>query len=79
MEQFCKIFFNIEELTCTVNKRNDLLFLLSRLSKLSILNVSIFSVDHPKRFSCWLKHEAEKVKITFNLKNDDCNMRSVCI
>ena len=39
MNQFCKVFSNIEQFKCTINQRTFLFFLLKHLSKLSYMNI----------------------------------------
>jgi hypothetical protein len=48
MSPFCEIFSNLEQLTCTINHRDFLLYLLMHLPKLSRLNVysSVFNLEN---------------------------------
>ncbi|CAF1201612.1 unnamed protein product [Rotaria sordida] len=66
IEQFCKIFSNIEQLKCNITQLDDLLFLLNNLSKLSILKVSDTSTN---KFIYKFKDEASKLNIVYYLRS----------
>jgi hypothetical protein len=56
INQFCKVFSNLEQLTCTIRERHDLLFLLQHLSKLRFINVHSESSTFRDDIS-WLEEE----------------------
>jgi hypothetical protein len=60
IEEFCKIFSNLEQLTCQINHLNQLLIFLNQTSKLSLITVFLSSVDNVEE---WF----ENVSIEFNL------------
>ncbi|CAF4006939.1 unnamed protein product [Rotaria sordida] len=76
IEQFCKIFSNIEQLKCNITQLDDLLFLLNNLSKLSILKVSDTSTN---KFIYKFKDEASKLNIVYYLRSyNDNSYDKIC-
>ena len=71
IEQFCRIFSNIEQLKCNINQSNDILFLLNHLSKLSILKIYLSLSDNEQSFYTWLKEESHKLNFMFHVNSDD--------
>jgi hypothetical protein len=71
LEKFCKIFSNLEQLICHINRDSDLLFLLTHLSKLSMMKILLPVSFNRERFTPWLKDEAEKLNLTIYIDLDD--------
>ncbi len=63
-EEFCKIFSNIEELTCHISETRYLLLLLKLLPNLSIMKVTFKCHDDPIDLSC-IEDETHKRNVLF--------------
>ena len=69
MKKFCKIFSNIEQLTCYVIQSNDIFFLINHLSKLSTINVYLPSLDDHDYFSVLFEEELCRLNFIFRMKS----------
>jgi len=65
-KEFCKVFSNIEQLSCTINEPCYLLLLLKRLLNLSMLKIYFLS-DSPVDLSS-VKDEIHKVNGLFHIE-----------
>jgi hypothetical protein len=63
LERFCQIFSNIEQLSFHHSQLNDLLFVFNKLSKLSIVKISLLKTVSSKYFTNWF--ETKKRESTF--------------
>ncbi|CAF1494892.1 unnamed protein product [Adineta steineri] len=71
IEEFCKIFSNIEELKCNIDQQNDLLFLLKHLPKLSILKAYLWKINDHDYFYSWFKKQTNKLNLLFDVNYID--------
>ncbi|CAM4822986.1 unnamed protein product [Rotaria magnacalcarata] len=71
LEKFCKIFSNVEELKCNIDRMTDLLFLLKHLSKLTNLKAYLWSVNDYDYFHSWFKNQTCRLNILFDMKYMD--------
>jgi hypothetical protein len=71
LEDFCKIFSNIEQLKCNIDQANDLLFLLKHSPKLTILKAYLWSIKDHDYFYSWFKKETSKLNLLFDIKYVD--------
>jgi hypothetical protein len=71
LEQFCKIFSNLEQLICHINRDSDLLFLLTHLPKLSMMKILLSALSDREHFTRWLKDETQKLNLTIHIELDD--------
>jgi hypothetical protein len=62
LNQFCKVFINIEQLTCQIHQRDTLLFLLQHLPKLFFLKFHSQTSTFRNEIS-WLEDELQKLGI----------------
>ncbi|CAF1567497.1 unnamed protein product [Didymodactylos carnosus] len=79
IEQFCKILSNIEQLTCYINQKDHLVFLLKHLSKLSVMRIFLPTLDNRDCFTRWLKDEARKLKLTLHIDFENKFEKTLCI
>jgi hypothetical protein len=71
LEQFCKIFSNLEQLICHIDQDDDLLFLLIHLPNLSIMKIRLTISSDRERFTRWLEDEARKLQLTIHIEFDN--------
>ncbi|CAF1260329.1 unnamed protein product [Rotaria sp. Silwood1] len=71
IENFCKIFSNIEQLKCNIDQANDLLYLLNHLPKLSMLKAYLWKINDYDYFYSWFKKETKKLNLLFNINYRD--------
>ncbi|CAF1268279.1 unnamed protein product [Rotaria sordida] len=69
MKMFCRIFSNIEQLKCSINQPQYILFLLCRLSKLSTMYVYLSSISDRNYFRYSLEKAADTLKFIFCVKD----------
>jgi len=67
VEQFCKIFSNVEQLICNINQSNQLLILLNQLSKLSNITVFVTPSNNSEQLVSWFKNEALKFNLIYRI------------
>ena len=70
MEQFCLVFSNIEQVTCTIDDKDSLLFLIKHLPKLLLLKIR----SPPSPFHdevSWIKEKAQKLDIKLYIEYYD--------
>jgi len=81
LEQFCKIFSNLEQLICHIDQDDDLLFLLIHLPNLSIIKIRLTISSDRERFTRWLEDEARKLQLTIHIdfENDFSKTLSIWI
>jgi hypothetical protein len=65
-KQFCEIFTNTEHLKCTLNNKDDLLFLINYLPELSTLKISWQGKNH-KIFISQLENQLRKLNVIYDL------------
>jgi hypothetical protein len=63
IEEFCKIFSNIEQLQFTVQRTDDLFMFLNQLTKL--LNLTVRCRFFPFNANLWLQENAKKLNRNF--------------
>jgi hypothetical protein len=68
LEQFCKIFSNLEQLICHIDQDNDLLFLLIHLPNLSIMKIRLSISANRDHFTHWLEDEARKLHLVIHIE-----------
>ena len=66
-EQFCELFPDLDELICVVDQSDQLLTLLSRLSKLSTMTVFLTSSNDLEGLLVWFKSKALELQITYRI------------
>jgi hypothetical protein len=66
---FSRIFSNIDQLRCTINQPQRILFLLCRLSKLSSMYVYLPSILDRVHFRYLLEKDADTLKFMFSVKD----------
>ncbi|CAF1308816.1 unnamed protein product [Rotaria sordida] len=71
IENFCKIFSNIEQLKCNIDQANDLLYLLNHLPKLSMLKAYLWQINDYDYFYSWFKKATKKLNLLFNINYRD--------
>ncbi|CAF3636761.1 unnamed protein product [Rotaria sordida] len=71
IEDFCKIFSNIEQLKCNIDQANDLLYLLNHLPKLSMLKAYLWQINDYDYFYSWFKKATKKLNLLFNINYRD--------
>jgi hypothetical protein len=71
MEQFCRVFSEIEDLECNYDKVDDVLYLLCHLKKLTILKVFFQESAYSEQPSSWIKNEAQKLGLSVLIESDD--------
>ncbi|CAF1304528.1 unnamed protein product [Rotaria sordida] len=71
IENFCKIFSNIEQLKCNIDRANDLLYLLNHLPKLSMLKAYLWQISDYDYFYSWFKKATKKLNLLFNINYRD--------
>jgi len=78
--QFCKIFSNIEQLICRIERLSSLLYLLKTLPKLSSIDACLASPTDLQELSSF-KQEVHKLdeKIIIDFQIDNCMVRSINI
>ncbi len=69
LEQFCKVFGNLEQLICFLNQ-SDILFLIKHLHKLIYIAIYGYSNYHIS----WIKEEVEKLGLDITVDLDDNNI-----
>ena len=69
MKMFCRIFSSIEQLECSINQPQRILFLLYRLSKLATMYVYLSSIPDRKHFHYFLKNAANTLKFMLSVKD----------
>jgi hypothetical protein len=69
IDQFCQTFSNIEQLKCNSERPEDLLILLTRLSKLSSIKALIKLDDGPETEPIWLEVLRPKLDLMFNIRD----------
>ncbi|CAF1433478.1 unnamed protein product [Adineta steineri] len=64
MDWFCKTFSNVEELHCDIDNVDDVLLILTKCSKLSIINIKCASEPvftwfelHARTFNVYINYE----------------------
>ena len=70
-EQFCQIFLNLEQLQCIINHPNDLLVLLTGLSKLSSIKALMNLVGDPERIAFWFDDVVPMLNTMFHINSHD--------
>jgi hypothetical protein len=71
LEEFCRIFSNLEQLKCNIDQTNDLLYLLNHLPKLSFLNAYLWKINDQDYFHSWLKKQTRKLNLLFHMNYID--------
>ena len=79
MKKFCKIFSNIEQLTCYVIQSNDIVFLINHLSKLSTINVYLPSLGDHDYFSVLFEEELCRLNFIFRVKSIEVKVLELSI
>ena len=67
LESFCQIFSNIEQLSFHHSQLNDLLFVFNKLSKLSIVKISLLKPVSPKYFTNWFETKKTRINIFYRI------------
>ncbi|CAF1137981.1 unnamed protein product [Adineta steineri] len=67
VEQFCKIFSNLEQLTCGMNQSDQLLILLNQSLKLSSIKIFVTSTDNSEDLFTWFTNEAVKINLIYRI------------
>jgi hypothetical protein len=71
IEQFCQVFSNLEQLKCIIGHPNDLLVLLTRLSKLSSIKALMNLVGDPERIALWFEDVVPILNTMFHINVHD--------
>jgi hypothetical protein len=79
IEKFCRIFSNIEHLTCYINQLNDLVYLLIHLRNLFMMEIHISTVVNRESFVRELNNEAQKLKRTINIELENADRETLYI
>ncbi|CAF4409234.1 unnamed protein product, partial [Adineta steineri] len=67
VEQFCKIFSNLEQLICGMNQSDQLLVLLNQSLKLSSIKIFVTSTDNSEDLFAWFTNEAVKTNLIYRI------------
>ncbi|CAF1170485.1 unnamed protein product [Adineta steineri] len=73
---FCERFSNLEQLQCSFEKPDDLLFLLTRLIKLSMIGYEYIIGTFPETQYEWLKENTSKLNMDFLFRMDNTTIMS---
>jgi hypothetical protein len=79
LEQFCRIFSNLEQLICHINQDYDLLFLLIHLPKLSIMKIRLSISADRERFTRWLEDEVQKLQLIIHIEFENVFNKTLSI
>ncbi|CAF4872418.1 unnamed protein product [Rotaria sp. Silwood1] len=70
LRKFCKIFSNVEDLRCYIDKKTEFLFVLNQLSKLSNTTIFMTTSDNRKSVLNWIKKELTKLNVNYHIDSN---------
>jgi hypothetical protein len=66
---FCKIFSNLEQLTCNIDESDDVLYLVNHLSKLSLLTVYAMTDNNSKKYFSRFENQAMTQNVIYRIES----------
>jgi hypothetical protein len=70
MEQFCRVFSEIEDLECNYDKVDDVLYLLCHLPKLTVLKIFLQGISYREQYLSSMKNEVRKLGLSVFIEHD---------
>ena len=80
LDKFCKIFSNIEQFTCKIDRKSTLIFLIMNLTKLSRIHATVSSSVSSDEICCVEKDlQKSRIKICYDFDDDQPSKLTIWI